>query len=65
MLLLSLSNVEVSVAAMEGVPPHVFNDVSLVETNEENGESKFEDHGSIYVLALPQYVHVNGGATSQ
>ena len=65
MLLLSLSDVEVSVAAMEGVPPYVFNDVSLVETSEHNEESKFEDHGSIYVLTLPQYLHVNGGATSQ
>ena len=65
MLLWSLSDDEASVAAMEGVPPHQFNGVSLVEANEDNEEFKFEDHGSIYVLALPQYVHVNGGATSQ
>jgi hypothetical protein len=44
----SLSDDEVSVATMEGVPPHVFNCVSLVENNEENEESKFDDHGSIY-----------------
>ena len=64
MLLWSLSD-EVSVAVMDGVPPLKFNGVSLVETNEDNEESKFEDHGSIYVLTLPQHVHVNGGATSQ
>ena len=65
MLLWSLSDDEASVAAMEGLPPHQFNGVSLVEANEENEESKFEDYGSIYVLTLPQHVHVNGGATSQ
>ena len=65
MLLWSLSDDEVSVAAMEGLPPHQFNGVSLVEANEDNEESKFEDHGSICVLTLPQHVHVNGGATIQ
>ena len=65
MLLWSLSDDEVSVAAMEGAPPDQFNGVSLVEANEDNEESMFEDHGSIYVLTLPQYLHVNGGATSQ
>ena len=57
MLLWSLSDDEVRVSAMEGVPPHVFNDVSLVETNEDNEESKFDDHGSIYVPTLPHTVH--------
>ena len=44
---------------------HVNNGVSLVEANEDNEESKFEDHGSIYVLTLPHHVYVNEGATSQ
>jgi hypothetical protein len=60
-----LSDDEVSISAIEGEPPHLFNDVSLVEANEDNEEFKFDDHGSIYELTLPQYLHVNGGAISQ
>ena len=60
-----MSDDEVSVAAMKGVPPHLFNDVSLVEANEDNEESKFDGHGFINELSLPQYLHVNGGAISQ
>ena len=65
MLLWSLSDDEISISIIKGVPPHLFNDVSLVEANEDNEASKFDDHGSIYELTLPHYLHANGGAMSQ